>query len=164
MTEGKSGAGRFRRAGIAACVALLGLAACQSAQPIGESGSAASAGVVHLTKIRTSYGLPPLVPDAKLERAALQQAQLMARKGRMTHTTGWGADFNSRMKSNGINGASAENVARGRIGAGEVFRMWMNSPGHRRNMLNPNYRRFGLSYVYEADGSGRRYWALVLGS
>jgi uncharacterized protein YkwD len=39
--------------------------------------------------------------------------------------------------------------------------MWMNSSGHRRNMLDPRFRRFGLASA-SASGSPERYWALVL--
>ena len=40
--------------------------------------------------------------------------------------------------------------------------MWMNSPGHRKNILNPQFNRYGLAYVRDNNGGWGRYWALVL--
>lgn len=145
---------------------LLFLAACQTgsnSNVVGEGGGASSTGVAYLQTIRSEHGLPPLKPDATLERAALQQADYMARAGRMAHTTGWGKDFAARMKDNGVQGAAAENIAHGRMEPAKLFSMWMNSDGHRRNMLDPRFSSFGLAYVRADAGSEERYWALVLG-
>jgi len=150
--------------GAAAVTALPG---CQSALGLGKAAGneviEAQSGEEALTKIRSARGLPLLRADAKLEQAALQQAGYMARSGRMEHTTRRGRDFAARMADNGVEGAAAENIAHGRFGPGELFTAWMNSSGHRRNMLDERFTRFGLASVEEADGSGRRYWALVLG-
>lgn len=87
----------------------------------------------------------------------------MARTARMKHTTGWGRNFATRMQGNGVEGAAAENIAHGRMDMEELFAMWMHSQGHRRNMLDPRFGRFGLAYVRDGNGSQQRYWALVLG-
>jgi uncharacterized protein YkwD len=146
---------------MAALCASLALAACQTGGSGGDSGGASTSGVSYLTELRTAHGLPPLAYDARLERAALQQAAYMARSGRMEHTTGWGKDFGRRMKKNGVDAPAAENIAQGRMDMDKLFSMWMNSSGHRRNMLDPRFNRFGLAYAGEADG--RKYWALVVG-
>ncbi|TIX98845.1 MAG: CAP domain-containing protein, partial [Mesorhizobium sp.] len=116
-----------------------------------------------LAGIRASAGLGPLLPDPHLEQAALQQSGYMARGGRMTHTTGWGKGFASRVKGNGISGAAAENIAEGRFDQQKLFDIWMHSAGHRRNMLDPRFTRFGLAYVRDGRDSSLRYWSLVLG-
>ncbi len=59
-----------------------------------------------------------------------------------------------------MNTAAAENIAYGRWGLDGLFETWMNSPGHRANILNPEYGRFGLASANGTDG--RRYWSLVL--
>lgn len=147
--------------------ALLALSACQSVLDLGLGGSAgkavieAKSGTEALTKIRSSHGLPPLRSDPRLERAAREQATYMAKTDRMQHTTRRGRDFASRVRDNGIDGAAAENIAHGRFDPGELFTAWMSSSGHRKNMLDPRFSKFGLASVEEADGSGR-YWALVL--
>ena len=149
---------RFRHAFTVA--GLLVLAACGTANRTGE-GAALSAGG-YLTAIRTENGLPALSSDPALEKAALQQAGYMAQTGRMAHTTRLGRDFASRMRSNGIEGAAAENIATGQKDLGSLFTAWKNSAGHRRNMRDPRFSRYGLAYTADAE-SGRRYWALVLG-
>lgn len=148
------------------CAALslvTALAACQTSRPVGPGSGASSAATAYVAQIRSANGLGGMVPDAALERAALEQATNMARVGRMTHTTGRGKDFKSRIRGNGIEGAAAENLAHGRMEMSKVFAMWMASPPHRRNMLDSRFSKFGLAYVRAANGSDQRYWALVLG-
>lgn len=145
--------------GAALCVVLF-LAACQSARVPGDGAGASTSAYGYLADIRSANGLNKLVSDARLEKAALQQAGYMARAGRMAHTTGRGKDFAARMKDNGVEGAAAENIARGRMDMDKLFSMWMNSQGHRRNMLDPRFSRFGLAYVRDGD---QKYWALVVG-
>ena len=148
--------------GAACLAALFGLSACGTL-PTGSGAGASSSARGILAGIRTGNGLGSLSPDARLERAALQQAGYMARAGRMVHTTGRGKDFSARVKDNGIEGAAAENIAEGRMDLQRLFEMWMNSPPHRRNMLDARFTRFGLAYVSDAKNAKWRYWALVLG-
>ena len=54
--------------------------------------------------------------------------------------------------------AAAENVASGQTTAGSVMAAWMNSPGHRSNILSTN-TRIGVGFAVAADG--RRYWTQV---
>ncbi|OBQ94421.1 CAP domain-containing protein [Mesorhizobium sp. AA23] len=144
--------------------ALGGIAACNSVQlPTGEAAVVSSSATGTLRTIRTSAGLPALIPDTQLEQAALQQAGYMASRARMSHTTGWGKDFASRMKGNGVRGAAGENIAEGRFDLQKLFDIWMHSDGHRRNMLDPDFSRFGLAYVRDGRDPSLRYWALVLG-
>ena len=138
---------------------LVGCAGVPAAGGVGASASAASM----VAALRGAHGLGPLSPDRQLERAALQQAAYMARSRRMVHTTGWGKDFSSRVKGNGIEGAAAENIAEGRMDERRLFDTWMNSAPHRRNLLDPRFSRFGLAYAGDAGRADWRYWALVLG-
>lgn len=143
-----------------AALALLALCACASRGPVGEGAGASSSGKAYLSEIRSSNGLSTLTYDARLEAAALQQSGYMAGVRKMQHTTGWRRDFAARMKKNGVEGAAAENIAAGRFDMAKLFQMWMNSAGHRKNMLDPRFSRFGLAYAN--DGDGTRYWTLVL--
>lgn len=146
---------------IAALLMVLALSGCQSISLLRIEGAGANASAEeHLAAIRKGAGLSPLAPDAQLEKAAHQQAELMAASGRMKHTTGRGKDFLTRVRGNGIEGAAAENIAYGRFGLDELFSAWVNSPGHRKNMLDPRFSRFGLA---SARGEGdRRYWSLIV--
>ncbi|MEO5757244.1 MAG: CAP domain-containing protein [Mesorhizobium sp.] len=157
-----TGARMFLKA--AGLAALLALAACNTVSlPAGEGAGASSSATATLANIRASAGLGALTPDPRLEQAALQQAGYMAGAGRMSHTTGWGKSFASRVKDNGIAGAAAENIAEGRFDQQKLFDIWMHSTGHRRNMLDPRFTRFGLAYVRDGRDSAIRYWSLVLG-
>ncbi|RWQ36209.1 MAG: CAP domain-containing protein [Mesorhizobium sp.] len=161
--EVRSNLNRRMLLGAAGLAALAGLAACATVLSTGEGAGVSASAAGTLTSIRASAGLGPLVPDPQLEQAALQQAGYMARGGRMTHTTGWGKGFASRVKGNGITGAAAENIAEGRFDQQKLFDIWMHSAGHRRNMLDPRFTRFGLAYVRDGRDSSLRYWSLVLG-
>ncbi|WP_237684156.1 CAP domain-containing protein [Pseudaminobacter soli (ex Zhang et al. 2022)] len=146
-------------------VLMLPLIACStSSYDSVQASLATNAGQDQLARIRSQHGLTPLAADADLGRAALEQARYMAASGRMNHTTGWGKDFSSRVRGNRIKGAAAENIAYGRMEPDELFLRWMNSAGHRRNMLDPRFSRFGLAHAGDPRNSDRRYWALVLGS
>lgn len=116
--------------------------------------------VVAVNKIRAAHGLQGLSLSPRMQKAAQQQAVLMASKRKMSHSVGWGNSFSKRLRRVGHRGAAAENIARGQKSVSHVLRSWMKSPGHRRNMLNPSMRTFGLSV---AKGGGRNYWAMVLG-
>lgn len=151
-----------------ALASLLAPAACQTgdwwpreAPAAGASAGSSVAAASHVRDARASVGLPALAPDDRLERAAARQAAYMARSGRMEHATGPGRDFAARMKRDGVAAPAAENLAHGRMELERLFAMWMTSPGHRRNMLDPRFSRYGLAYA--AGGDGQRYWALVLG-
>ena len=140
---------------------LLALGGClASLMPSVDSEGASLTATQHLARIRAGNGLPALASDPMLEKAARQQAAYMAGSRKMEHSTGWGRDFTARVRDNGIVGAAAENIARGRMDLDRLFAMWMASSGHRRNMLDPRFSRFGLAHAGEGD---QRYWALILG-
>ena len=110
--------------------------------------------------IRAAHGLRPLTLHPALQKAADRQSLIMAKTGRMAHTAARGYDFKSRLARVGYRGLAAENIARGQESLSRVLRGWLNSPGHRRNMLHPRMRYLGLSV---ARGGGKPYWTMVLG-
>ena len=98
--------------------------------------------------------------DAKAQRAAERHARAMAKAGRMAHELPGGPRFAARMKRDGVALPAAENVAWGQRDVGAAVTAWMNSRGHRDNLLNA---RFGGVGVASAEGrDGRLYWAMVL--
>lgn len=151
----------IRRAFLAAAAGAL-LVACRSRVPVTGGAGASAEAARAVASLRGENGLPPLGPDARLERAALQQSRLMAGSGRMSHDAARGHGFAARMREGGIAGPAAENVAHARWGVDEVLGRWMTSPGHRRNMLDARFSRFGLAHAPDPDGSGRLYWTMVL--
>lgn len=111
--------------------------------------------VVKLTNAeRTKAGLKALQTDDKLMAAAREKSQDMQSKQYFSHTSPtFGSPFD-RMKALGITYKSAgENIAQGQRTPQEVVQAWMDSPGHRANILNANYTHIGVGYVKSGN-----YW------
>lgn len=165
MTNFAQGRAGLRRTATAMllCLGLAGCASVLDQYTVTDSDGATGPALSYMDNARRSNGLSPAKPDDQLEAAALEQARYMAAAGEMTHTTRRGRDFVSRKKANEIKGIAAENVAvaYGAPDVGHVMKMWMDSPPHRRNMLDPRFSRFGVASA--TDGDGKRYWAMVLG-
>ncbi|MEI4789977.1 CAP domain-containing protein [Bacillus sp. FJAT-53060] len=111
--------------------------------------------VVELTnKERAKQGLKALSVDTKLSKSARAKSQDMKDKNYFSHTSPtYGSPFD-QMKQFGITYKTAgENIAQGQRSPQEVMTAWMNSEGHRANILNKNYTHIGVGYV--KDGN---YW------
>lgn len=104
--------------------------------------------------IRRQYGLSELAVSDDLTRAARIKSQDMKDKGYFSHTSPtYGSPFDM-MKSFGISyRAAGENIAMGQRTPREVVNDWMNSEGHRANILNTTFTQIGVGYV--EDGN---YW------
>lgn len=153
---------RFVAAG-GGCALVIALAGCQSADlSLAEGDGASRAATQAVGAARSRNGLARLSPDGRLEAAAIEQARYMAVAGKMQHTALRGRDFETRIRARGIATPAAENLAHGRFDIAGVVDIWMNSPPHRRNMLDPRFASFGLGYAPSNDG--RNYWAMVLGA
>jgi len=97
-----------------------------------------------VNKARQSAGLDPLGIDDALTQAAQQHSDDMARMNNMDHTGSDGSSPGDRCQRAGFNwSAVAENIAYGQTSMDEVMQVWMDSPGHRENILNPQYKMFG---------------------
>lgn len=102
--------------------------------------------VVDLTnKERAKEGLKALQIDVKLTQSAQAKSQDMKNNNYFSHTSPtYGSPFD-QMKSLGITYKSAgENIAMGQRSAAEVVKAWMESPGHRENIMNPSYTHIGV--------------------
>ena len=111
--------------------------------------------VIRLVNVeRTKAGLSSLKYDWELARVAKYKSQDMHDKKYFSHTSPtYGSPF-TMLKNFGINYKSAgENIAMGQRSAQAVVNAWMNSEGHRANILNKNYTHIGIGYV--KDG---HYW------
>lgn len=102
--------------------------------------------LAQMNKARTSRGLPPLRLDLRLQRAARAHSLDMLRRDYFAH----GA-FAERLARFDVRGPRVgENLAWGtgsRGSAGAIVRAWLRSPGHRRNLLRPGFRRVGVAAV-----------------
>ena len=99
-------------------------------------------------------GLKELTYDWELSRVARYKSQDMKDNGYFSHTSPvYGSPF-QMMKSFGISYRSAgENIARGQATPQAVVNAWMNSSGHRANILNSSFTHIGVGYV-----SSGNYW------
>lgn len=120
-------------------------------------------GSIVLNKFRAQHGRKPLKTQKQLQRIAVKQATLMAKKGKMAHSFGGATRFPARVRAAGFKGKAAENIAAGQRSLDAVFAAWEKSSGHRRNMLNRDYRFFGLAVRSNRQARYGHYWALVLG-
>ncbi len=112
--------------------------------------------VVQLVNVeRKKAGLNPLTLDNNLASAALIRAKETERS--FSHTRPDGRSFSTVLTDNGISfRAAGENIAWGQRSPEEVMNGWMNSSGHRANILNSNYTKIGVGYYQ--NSSGRNYW------
>lgn len=99
--------------------------------------------------IRRQYGLRPLRPARDLMQAAAIRSEEISRV--MSHTRPSGLPCQS-MFHNGQY-TIGENIAGGQSTPEWVVRDWMNSPGHRANILKPDYTEIGVGFYYQATGT-----------
>jgi len=101
-----------------------------------------------VNEIRAQHGLSPLTENWQLSRVARYKSQDMANNNYFSHISPtYGSPF-QMMKQFGITYRSAgENIAQGYSTAQAVVNAWMNSPGHRANILNSSYTQIGVGYV-----------------
>lgn len=107
-----------------------------------------------INEIRTQYGLGQLTVNKELSRVARIKSQDMRDKGYFSHTSPtYGSPFDM-MKRFGIRYRTAgENIAMGYRTPQSVVNGWMNSPGHRANILNGSFKEIGMGYVESGN-----YW------
>lgn len=111
--------------------------------------------VVRLVNVeRSKQGLSPLASDWQLSRVARYKSQDMKDNGYFSHNSStYGSPFDM-MKSFGISYRTAgENIAKGQRTPSEVVNAWMNSSGHRANILNKSFTKIGVGYVKSGN-----YW------
>ena len=92
--------------------------------------------VSYTNQERARYGLPALEVDKELMDTAREHAAWMTRNHAMVHTSQ----------------PVAENIAMGQPHSSDVVQSWMNSSGHRANILNPNHRHIGVAAYRTASG------------
>jgi uncharacterized protein YkwD len=111
---------------------------------------------------RDRYGLPPLKLNKRLSKAARGHARDMVRRDYFAHDSLGGGTFVDRIRRSGyLSGASSwsvgENLAWGtneRSAPRAITDMWMNSPGHRANILSSSFREVGIGLALGAPSAG----------
>ncbi len=104
---------------------------------------------------RLKEGLPALTLDADVTAAANVRAKEI--KQSFSHTRPNGSSFSTALKEQGVSfNGSGENIAWGQTSPEQVMNGWMNSAGHRANILNQKFKNIGIGFYQ--DEAGRNYW------
>jgi uncharacterized protein YkwD len=117
---------------------------------------AADAVISATNAARMAAGCKALVSDRRLTEAAQQHAEDMAAEGYFSHTAEDGRTFDARIRDSGYRSPGGENIARGQRSAAEVVGDWMDSAGHRRNILDCTFKTIGV-------GISDSYWVQDFG-
>lgn len=109
---------------------------------------------------REQAGLGALPRSARLDRAARDIACDNAARGRLSHRSGSGSDLSARLQKAGYGfRAAGENLGQGYRSPARAVQGWMNSPGHRQNLLSPQVRELGVAVALGTNGT--RFYAMV---
>lgn len=126
----------------------------------GNSGSTSTSAYVTqvlelVNEERAKSGLAPLTLDASASTAAQTRAKEIV--STFSHTRPNGSSFSTTLTEAGASYRSAgENIAYGQNSPAQVMNSWMNSSGHRANIMSSNYTRIGIGHYETADGTD--YW------
>ncbi|MFJ2652027.1 CAP domain-containing protein [Streptomyces sp. NPDC087420] len=134
------------------------------ARPFTAEGLAGiTAEVLALTNAeRGAAGLRPLAPDRRLAGAAQTYSADMAARAFYSHTSPEGlAPWDRAAAAGAPHRGIGENIACGQRTAAEVVEGWMNSPGHRANILKPDFTHLGVGYA--GGGPAGTYWTQLFG-
>ena len=110
-----------------------------------------------VNKVRAENGLSALTWAEDVARVARAHSSDMINRNFFSHTNPDGLSPFDRLKNNGISyRTAAENIAYGQKTAEAVMKSWMNSSGHRANILNKNVKEIGVGAVKKSNGTV--YW------
>ncbi len=108
---------------------------------------------------------PPMTMNEFARYAARLHSRDMAMQNYFEHASLDGRMFDQRMRAVGFDGGQpwGENLAGGQAEAADAVEGLMNSPGHCRNIMNPDFRVVGMGYAFERGSSLKHYWTQNFG-
>jgi uncharacterized protein YkwD len=149
---------------LALAVAAAGQATASGTTPAASERVQAldQALLAKLNEVRAEHGLRPLVLSGALQQAAAFQSRAMLSTGFFAHDAPNGPTFSTRLTrfyapTAGKGGWSAgENLlyTSTALDAGDAIEAWMGSAGHRKNMLDPNWREVGIASMRTSNAGG----------
>ncbi len=147
------------------------------AVPEGDWFARGTAGVRDLDRVRAEMlarvnaqrkkaGAAPLSANARLDLAAQRHAEDMLARNFFAHASPEGKTVRDRVQTADYGWrAVGENIAEGQFSVDEVMETWMNSPGHRKNILDPNFKELGVGLALGPSGGRHRIvWAQAFGA
>lgn len=130
----------------------------ETQKPEAENKSFAQEVLSLVNAQRTKNGLKALTLDSSLSKVAQAHSDDMAKNNYFSHTSLSGLSPFDRIKNAGISYKTAgENIAAGQKTPEQVVQGWMNSEGHRKNILNASFTKMGLGYATSNSGY-KTYW------
>ena len=157
------------RLGIVAIVAWLAFGATTDAAATSwdtYKPDTVECGVLALVnELRAENGLRALTLSATLGAAAEHHARNMAKNNVFSHTLTDGTTWQQNILNHRylVGPATAENIAAGRSSANGVYSVWVSSPGHRANILDPKLYAIGIGRSYNEASKYGWYWATTFG-
>ncbi|MFJ7492612.1 CAP domain-containing protein [Streptomyces sp. NPDC097727] len=135
-------------------------ASTSTPKPAAPASGAAARIVTLVNSERSKAGCSPLTMNAKLTKAAQDHSADMASHRNMSHTGSDGSDPGDRITRAGYQwSAYGENVAYGYTTPESVMAGWMNSPGHKRNILDCSFKEIGVGLAQPGN-----YWTQDFGT
>lgn len=147
------------------------------AEPAADWFARGTAGIRDLRRVRAEMlakvnaerkrgGAPPLRPNERLDQAAQRHAADMLARHYFAHESPEGETVRERARAAGYDWrAIGENIAEGQLSVDEVMDTWMHSPGHRRNILDPNYKELGVGLALgRSGGEWQVEWVQTFGT
>jgi uncharacterized protein YkwD len=156
---------RLTIAAVAAAVLLCLGAATQACTVPDGSASMQKELLAHLNAERKAYGLPALKLSTKLDKAAQGHACDNARRKSISHTSSDGGTLKTRLRRVGYSfRTAAENTGRGFGSGARAVEWWMNSPGHKSNILLRKAREVGVGIAVSSAPDNKIHWIIVVGA
>ncbi|MFI5855480.1 CAP domain-containing protein [Streptomyces parvulus] len=158
----KSGGDRSAGGGTGSDSGAGGGSGSGSGSGSGGSGGPEAQVLALVNEERAAAGCSPVTANDRLTRAADDYSDVMASSGVMSHTGPDGSTMASRVEAAGYQWSTlGENIARGQADAASVMDSWMNSEGHRANILNCSFKELGVGVHF---GDGGPWWTQDFGT
>ncbi|QNP69950.1 CAP domain-containing protein [Streptomyces roseirectus] len=132
----------------------------KAASAVSSEAQAAAQVLVLVNEERAKVGCSPLAANSALADLARKFSEDMAARGFFDHTDPDGKSPWDRAAAAGVGDLAGENIARGQADAASVMEAWMNSPGHKANILNCDFKTLGVGVHF---GSGGPWWTQDFG-
>lgn len=123
--------------------------------------------LAEVNAVRRKAGVPPVQLNRDLQEAAQAHAEDMLARGYFAHRSPSGTTVRERARKAGYDWrAIGENIAEGQRSVEEVMATWMTSPGHRKNILSPNFKELGIGLTAgrSKNGEYRVEWVQNFGA
>lgn len=127
----------------------------RQAATLADRASVRRIALATVNELRRDRGREPVVAESRLDDAAQRHAEDMLRREFYDHASPEGDTVRQRARDAGYRGARTlgENIAKGPFTPDEVVRRWMDSSGHRRNILRNGFRQMGLGVAYGVNSA-----------